>query len=486
MKRENLLLLADAYKYSHHKLYMPGTTTIYSYLESRGGRFPETVFYGLQYYLKAYLEGPAFTPEDIDEAEALMNGVFGRPDVFKRELFDYIWKQHGGHLPLRIKAVPEGTVVPTHQVLMTIENTDPRCYWLTNFLETLLMQVWYPSTVATLSYHIRKTVEEYFRLTADASAHGAIDFVLNDFGFRGVSSVESAGLGGSAHLLSFMGSDTVYASRFAQRYYNAQRVYGMSVPATEHSIMTLMGAGGEEQVFAHVLAAYPEGILSCVSDSYNIFQAVEKLWGGKFRDAILQRNGTLVIRPDSGDPVRTLLKVFELLMDKFGYTVNGKGYKVLPPQVRVIQGDGIDDESIPAIYRALQQAGISAENLVLGMGGALLQKVNRDTQKFALKCSYAEVEGRAVDVAKAPVEMDEEGNLVPSFKTSKSGRLKLVQRHGLIATLRANDYPQAPDLLQTVFENGQITQTSSFEDIRERVAESLRRAAALGVMNQFA
>lgn len=466
MKTQNLLLLADAYKYSHHKLYIPGTTKIYSYLESRGGLFDETVFYGLQYFLKQYLEGQAFTKENVDEAEQVLNEVFGRTGVFKRENFDYILNKYGGRLPVRIKAVPEGSVVPVKNVLLTIENTDPQCYWLTNFLETLLMQVWYPSTVATLSREIRKTVTHYFDKTVDAQTHGAIDFVLNDFGFRGVSSVESAGLGGSAHLVNFMGSDTVYASAFAKKYYDAKQTYGLSVPATEHSIMTLLGKEGEPEVFEHVLNAYPEGILSCVSDSYDIFNAVENLWGTEFKDQILQRNGRLVIRPDSGDPVKTLLKVFNILFDKFGFTVNTKGYKVLPPQVRVIQGDGIDYESISTIYEALTAHGVAAENLVLGMGGALLQKVNRDTQKFALKCSYAEVNGQAVEVKKSPMEMNAQGEIVKSFKTSKAGKLKLVKSENGFTTV--NEHEQGTDLLQTVFENGELKISHTFESIRER------------------
>jgi nicotinamide phosphoribosyltransferase len=467
MTRQNLLLLADAYKYSHHKLYLPGTTKIYSYLESRGGAFPETVFYGLQYFLKEYLEGQAFTAADIDEAEDLLQGVFGRNGVFKPANFQYILDKYDGKLPIRIKAVAEGTVVPVHNALMTIENTDPNCYWLTNFLETLLMQVWYPCTVATLSREVRKIVERYFEETADAGAKTGIDFVLNDFGFRGVSSVESAGLGGSAHLLNFMGSDTVYASKFARQYYNAKKVYGMSVPATEHSIMTLRGAVGEKEIMQHVLNAYPEGILSCVSDSYNIFNAVGNYWGGEFREQILQRKGTLVIRPDSGDPVKTLLKVFDLLFEKFGFTVNSKGFKVLPSQVRVIQGDGIDLQSISVIYQNLKANGISAENLVLGMGGALLQKINRDTQKFALKCSYAEVNGEWMNVKKNPVEMNEDGDLVKSFKTSKAGKLKLVRVSDQFQTTDtySNNHQ---DLLQTVFEDGIITKEYTFEDIRER------------------
>jgi nicotinamide phosphoribosyltransferase len=467
MRKQNLLLLADAYKYSHHKLYMPGTTKIYSYLESRGGEFDETVFYGLQYFLKEYLEGQAFTKADVDEAEELLSGVFGRADVFKRKNFDYILEKHDGRLPVKIKAIEEGSVVPIHNVLMTIENTDSKCYWLTNFLETLLMQVWYPSTVATLSREVRKIVERSFEETADENAKAAIDFVLNDFGFRGVSSVESAGLGGSAHLISFMGSDTVYASRFAQQYYGAKKVHGLSVPATEHSIMTLLGEKGERQVFKHILQAYPQGIVACVSDSYNIFNAVENYWGTELKEQILQRSGTLVIRPDSGDPVRTLCKVFDMLFEKFGFKVNSKGYKVLPPQVRVIQGDGIDIVSIPAIYKALKQNNISAENLVLGMGGALLQKVNRDTQKFALKCSYAELNGDWVNVKKQPVEMNEKGELVKSFKTSKAGKLKLVKINGQYQTVDIH-YNNYADELQTVFENGLITKAYTFDDIRER------------------
>lgn len=469
MSRQNLILLADAYKYSHYKLYVPGTSTIYSYLESRGGLFNETVFYGLQYFLKEYLQGEVFTKQSIDEAEELMDGVFGRKGVFRRENFDYIVQRHGGKLPVRIKAVPEGTAVSVHNVLMTIENTDPNCFWLTNFLETLLMQVWYPSTVATLSREIRKIVNQYFDSTADEGAKKGIDFVLNDFGFRGVSSVESAGLGGSAHLLNFMGSDTVYASAFAKQYYNAKKIYGRSVPATEHSIMTLLGQEGEKDIFEHVLNAYPEGILSCVSDSFDIFRATADYWGTEFKDQILQRKGTLVIRPDSGDPIRTLLKVFEILFEKFGATVNTKGYRVLPSQIRVIQGDGIDHESIPKIYETLKQNGISAENLVLGMGGALLQKLNRDTQKFALKCSFAKVNGKEIQVRKNPVEMNEDGEIVKSFKISKAGRLKLINVQGNYQTVTEEQHSELPDILETVFENGAIVKECTFEDVRDRV-----------------
>ncbi|RAW02333.1 nicotinate phosphoribosyltransferase [Pseudochryseolinea flava] len=466
MEKQNLLLLADAYKYAHHKLYMPGTTKIYSYLESRGGIFDETVFFGLQYFLEHYLAGQAFTKVDLDQAEEILHGVFGRGDIFNRSIFEHILQTHGGHLPIRIKAVPEGMAIPVSNVLMTIENTDPKCYWLTNFLETLLMQVWYPSTVATLSRAVRKIVAQNFEETADDTSYENIDFVLNDFGFRGVSSVESAGIGGAAHLLNFRGSDTVYASQFAKRYYNTQQVYGLSVPATEHSIMTLLGEEGEAAILQHVFNAYPTGILSCVSDSYNIFNTVENYWGSQFKQQILERDGRLVIRPDSGDPVKTLLKVFDILFEKFEFHVNSKGYKVLPPQLRVIQGDGIDIDSIPIIYDALKKNKISGENLVLGMGGALLQKVNRDTQKFALKCSFAEINNQGVNVMKKPLEMNEHGDIIKSFKASKTGKLKLIKQDNQFKTVGMDQ--DGEDVLQTVFENGVLKKSHTFESIRDR------------------
>ena len=466
MKRENLILLADAYKYAHHKLYYPGTTQIYSYLESRGGLFDETIFFGLQYYLKEYLQGQAFTQADLDEADGFLQQVFGRNDVFDRSKFQYIIDKHNGRLPVKIKAVAEGTAVPTGNVLMTIENTDPECYWLTNFLETLLMQVWYPCTVATLSNQIKKVITQYYLETATGGAEAGIDFVLNDFGFRGVSSVEGARIGGAAHLINFNGSDNLAGSGMAINYYDAAKVYGLSIPATEHSICTLLGREGELEIFRHILRTFPTGTIACVSDSYNIFRACEEYWGTELRDEILQRNGTLVIRPDSGDPIRTLLAIFNILFDKFGFTTNSKGFKVLPPQVRVIQGDGVNYEAISDIYKALKDNGISAENLVLGMGGALLQKVDRDTQKFALKCSSAVINGKTVAVEKSPTEMDARGNITESFKKSKGGRLKLVKVNGAFNTVKEQERPDLADELHTVFENGQLTGSISFEEVR--------------------
>ncbi len=466
MKDNNLILLADAYKYSHHKLYWPGTTKVFSYLESRGGYFDATVFYGLQYFIKKYLVGKAFTQDDLDIAAEFMPKVFGRDDVFNKSKFQYILDKHNGYLPLRIKAVPEGTEVPVSNALLTIENTDPECYWLTNFIETLLMQIWYPSTVATISREVKKLVNKYYKESATEGTEAGIDFVLNDFGFRGVSSVESAGLGGSAHLINFNGSDTIAASVLVKNYYATEKVYGVSVPATEHSIVTLLGEKGEKEIFEHVLDTFPTGIVACVSDSYNIFRACKEYWGKDLKAKILSRDGVLVIRPDSGDPEMTLLAIFDILFDKFGFTTNSKGYKVLPAQVRVLQGDGVNYESIKSIYERLKEAKISAENLLFGMGGALLQKLDRDTQKYALKCSYAEIDGKDVIVQKSPTEMNAMGEITESFKKSKGGRLKLIKIDGRYETVQEHEYPELKNQLVTVFENGKLIKEYTFEEVR--------------------
>jgi len=481
-KPDNLILCTDAYKYSHHKFYGSEMTKMVSYMESRGGKFSKTVFYGLQIFLKQYLEGVAITKEEVDEAFDYLgtkHGVFGREDVFDRSKFDYIVDKYDGKLPISIKAVPEGTVVDAKNVLFTIESLDENCAWLTNFLESLLLQVWYPITVATLSREVRVIVTKAFKDCTsydDELMNIMIDFVLNDFGFRGVSSVQSAKTGGSAHLVNFLGSDTVIASKLIRDVYNTERVYGLSIPATEHSIMTLKGESGELELMKRVLTTFPTGLVACVSDSFNIFRACSEYWGTELRDLVLSRPATpgnqLVIRPDSGHVTRTLVEIFNILFDKFGYTVNEKGYKVLPPQVRVIQGDGVNLNSIQEIYDLLKSEKISPENLALGMGGKLLQAdINRDTNNFATKACFAIVDGKEVDVVKSPTEMDENGNITKSFKKSKKGKLKLVKNEdGSYRTVTSSDsdFDTIKDELIEVFRSGVITKEWTFEEVRDR------------------
>ena len=278
---------------------------------------------------------------------------------------------------------------------------------------------------------------------------------MHDFGFRGVSSVESAGIGGAAHLINFKGSDTIAALSFIQDYYNTADVYGFSIPAAEHSTITSWGRSNEAKAYANMLTQYSKGLVAVVSDSYDIYNACENLWGGELKDMILNREGTLVVRPDSGEPKDVVLKVISILGDKLGCTTNTKGYKVLNPHIRVIQGDGVNYQSIGEILDNLKAHGWSADNVAFGMGGALLQKLDRDTQKFAFKCSCATVGGEERDVFKDPI--------TDSGKRSKRGRLKLVNENGIYKTVALSD--TGTDLLQTVFENGTVTKQYSFDEV---------------------
>lgn len=451
--QNNILLLTDSYKLSHYKQYPSGTSHIYSYFESRGGKFEQVTFFGLQYLLKEYLAGEVVTQAKIDQAAKLYAAHFGSETLFNREGWEYILEKYQGRLPIRIKAVAEGAVIPTHHVLMTVENTDPKCYWLSNFLETLLVQLWYPCTVATTSKAVRSLILSYLEKTGDPSL---IDFKLHDFGFRGVSSVESAGIGGAAHLVNFMGTDTVTALTFIQEYYQPDSMFGFSIPAAEHSTITSWKQEGELDAYRNMLDQYPEGLVAVVSDSYDVYHACEKLWGEALKEKILARNGTLVVRPDSGVPKDVVLKVTEILGEKIGYTINEKGYKVLVPQIRVIQGDGVNYESIGEILENLAVNGWSADNITFGMGGALLQKVHRDTQKFAFKCSCATVDGQDRLVFKDPI--------TDHGKKSKKGRLKLIFKDNEYHTVNLDE--EGEDLLVTVFENGEILKDYTFDEVK--------------------
>eukprot|EP00388_Colpodella_angusta_P021754 GDKJ01055337.1.p1 GENE.GDKJ01055337.1~~GDKJ01055337.1.p1 ORF type:complete len:458 (+),score=58.42 GDKJ01055337.1:248-1621(+) len=451
----NIILLTDSYKVSHYKQYPEGTTQIYSYFESRGGKFEEITFFGLQYLLKEFLVGQVITQSKIDQAAKLYEAHFGNATLFNKAGWEYILNNHAGKLPIRIKAVPEGKVIPTHNVMMTVENTDPNCFWLTNFLETLLLQLWYPSTVATISREVKKLINLYLEETGDPST---IDFKLHDFGFRGVSSVDSASIGGAAHLINFMGTDTVAALTFIQNYYgNEDDMFGFSIPAAEHSTITSWGKDHEVDAYENMLAQYPEGLVAVVSDSYDIYNACEKLWGGLLKEQILVRKGTLVVRPDSGEPKDVVLKVAEILGEKIGFSINPKGYKVLHPNIRIIQGDGVNYESIGEILAHLKNHGWSADNVAFGMGGALLQKVNRDTQKFAFKCSSATINGKEQEVFKDPI--------TDHGKLSKKGRMKLVFENNTYQTKSLDE--SGEDILETVFENGAILKEISFGEVKE-------------------
>jgi nicotinamide phosphoribosyltransferase len=466
---KSLILKSDSYKFTHNPQYPKGTTKVISYLESRGGIFDNTVFYGLQFLLKKHFEGVVVTRQDVDKAKKIIDNHIG-PNIFNYEGWLRIVNVHGGKIPIRIKAVPEGTVLKTSNVLMTVENTDEELPWITNFCESILLQLWYPITVSTLSREIKKNIIKYLKKTTSYSKEeiqNLCKFSLNDFGYRGASSDESAAIGGSAHIVNFSGSDNISAIDLIMTYYNTDEMLAFSIPASEHSTITSWGEENEVKAYENMLDAYPTGIRACVSDSYNILRACEELWGGQLRDKVLNLNGRLVIRPDSGDPVQTLKKVFNILWDKFGGRTNSKGFKVIDEHVRVIQGDGVNYESIIEILDMMVEEGFSAENIVFGMGGALLQKVDRDTQKFAFKCCSITINGEERDVQKHPLEVDKYGNIVKSFKTSKKGHLKLIETvNGFETVQEAKD--DEGDVMVKVFENGHLLVDYNFQEIRQR------------------
>lgn len=463
----NLILNTDSYKASHWLQYPPGLDATFFYLESRGGVYERTLFFGLQSILKAYLS-TAVTAAMIEEAKGFFS-AHGEP--FHEPGWRHIVDEHGGRLPLRIRAVAEGTVVPTHQALMTIESTCPECFWVPSYAETLLMRVWYPVTVATISWHVKQTIREYLDKTSDDPA-AQIPFKLHDFGARGVSSAESAALGGMAHLVNFKGTDTILGVLAAREYYG-EDMAGFSIPAAEHSTITAWGKDRELDAYRNMLRQFakPGSIVACVSDSYDVFRAVKEMWGGTLREEVIRGGGTLVVRPDSGDPADIVHRTLKMLNAAFGSTVNGKGYRVLN-HVRVIQGDGVNPVSIHAILERVTRAKYSADNLTFGMGGALLQKMDRDTQKFALKCSAARIDGKWTDVFKDPV--------TDHAKASRPGRLTLARHreHGTFKTVALPDGAVEADAatlstdweeaMATVWENGNLLRDWSFAEVRAR------------------
>ncbi len=458
----NPILNTDSYKASHYLQYPPDASAMFSYIESRGGRYDRTLFFGLQMLIKEYLCRP-ITPAMIDQARAFFT-AHGEP--FNEAGWRHVVEHHGGYLPVRIRAVPEGSVVPTHNVLVTVECDDPRVFWLASYLETMLMRVWYPITVATQSWHLRKTIRTYLEKSSDDLTQ--LPFKLHDFGARGVSSAESAAIGGAAHLVSFMGSDTVFGVVAANHYYN-ETMAAFSVPAAEHSTITSWGRERETDAFRNMIAQFgkPGAIVSVVSDSYDLFAALDA-WGTELKQAVLDAGGTLVIRPDSGDPRTIVLQTLRALEASFGSAVNSKGRRVLN-NVRVIQGDSVNPHSIEVILAAMDEAGFAADNIVFGMGGALLQQINRDTQRFAMKCSAIRLGNEWHDVSKDPV--------TDTTKRSKKGRLTLLlnRRTG---EYRTTTLPIAWDartvqgewdeVLMTVFESGKLLVDMSLAEIRNR------------------
>lgn len=447
----NPVLMTDGYKFSQFLQYPPQTTNIFSYGASRGSKYTDrTLFLGLQHYIKANLTNP-ITHADVDFAKSIVE-AYGAP--FNEAGWRYIVDKHAGIFPLTIRSLPEGTIVPTGTVLYTVVNTDPECFWLVSYLETaILRDVWYMTTVATNSRLCKEVILDGLNQTSDAP-EAEVAFKLHDFGARGVSSHESAGMGGLAHIVNFNGSDTIEGILYAMKYYDAP-VSAFGIPASEHSTITSWTRENELDAYTNMVEQFakPGAIFACVSDSYNIYDATRMWARSGLLDKVKEKGATAVIRPDSGDPMTVPITVIEILMEEVGFTVNGKGFKVLPPHVRVIQGDGINRESLKVLVKNMIDAGLSISNLAFGMGGGLLQHVNRDDLKFAQKCSAAKVAGEWRDVYKDPVDSPDKKSLKGILTVLYNPVTREYRNHVV-----GNDIPEGfVDAMHTVYENGIVS-----------------------------
>ena len=446
----NPILNTDSYKFSHFLQYPPGTEFVSSYIEARGCKrnWEQMVMFGLAPFLKTLAQ--PITHGDIEEAAEIAK-EHGVP--FNRDGWEYILDKYKGKLPLEIWALPEGSVVDIGTPLVQVINLDKEVPWLTAFVETALLRaVWYPVTVATQSWHIRKAL-----LKAGYSREN-IPFAPNDFGSRGVSSVESCAIGGAAHLVSFQGTDNLAAIDLLRKQYNAPMA-GYSVIAAEHSTITSWGRENEVDAYRNMLSlATPGSIISVVSDSYDIYNACTNLWGGELKNEVMALRdigARLVVRPDSGDPLLVPHKCVALLMEKFGYSTKD-GYKILPDYIRVLQGDGINEMSISHILLVAKEMDLHPDNFVFGMGGAMLQGIDRDTLQFAMKTNAIRINGKWHDVYKDPVH---------GGKTSKRGRQAVIKGKAVrLEDMKVGDI----DELRLVFYSGLYKRENYLDEIRER------------------
>ncbi len=479
----NPLLLTDGYKLGHKEQYPKGTTMVYSNWTPRKSRvegIDKVVFFGLQYFIKEYLikqfntdffEKPKY--EVIAEYKKYVDNYLGVDyDITHiEELHDL------GFLPIEIKAIPEGTEVPIRVPMFTLVNTKPEFFWLTNYLETLISSIiWQPCTSATIAKQYKKILTRY-ALETDKDNIEFVTWQGHDFSMRGMSGTESSILSGMGHALSFSGSDTLPVAKAYETFYNTdvtkELVIG-SVNATEHSVMCAGSKDDEVGTFRRLLETYPTGILSVVSDTWDLWKVLTE-YLPQLKEEILNRDGKLVIRPDSGDPVDIICGcddknpivakgVIELLWDEFGGTINEQGYKVLNPKIGAIYGDSITIERATQICERLKQKGFASTNVVLGIGSFTYQYNTRDTFGFAMKATYVEINGEGREIFKDPITDD-------GTKKSAKGLIQLYQENGKILYKdQVSKEEEGRGLLQTVFSNGKLIIDDTLTDIRKRTS----------------
>jgi len=488
-------MLIDFYKADHRRQYPEGTELVYSNFTPRKSRLEgneNLVFFGLQYFIKEYLvkqwnEGFFNVPKEkiVADYKRRMDNALGKDSI----PVEHIAELHDlGYLPLVVKGLPEGTIVSPKIPVVTVYNTNPKFFWLTNYLESLMSAIlWKPSTSATTAFQYRKTFDAYARNTVGESN---IDFVYwqgHDFSFRGMSGIEDACISAAGHLLSFYGTDTVPAIDFHELYYNAssdRELVGGSVPATEHSVMCMGTRDNEIGTFERLIAElYPKGIVSIVSDTWDFWKVITEFLP-ELKSKILAREGKVVIRPDSGDPVKIIVGdkdaapgspehkgAIECMWEIFGGTLTDKGYKLLDSHIGLIYGDSITLQRQKAILEGLKEKGFASFNVVLGIGSYTYEYVTRDTYGFAMKATYGEVNGEGRNIFKDPKTDD-------GTKKSAKGLLAVHRANGkLILKDECSWEEEKQGLLQTVFENGNVVNEQSLSQIRERIAKELEKEA---------
>jgi len=481
------ILLKDFYKTDHRKQYPQGTQQVYSNFTARGSRirrFKEVVVFGPQYFVKEFLinrfnEDFFNKPksEVVAKYKRRMDNALG-PNAISMEHIEALHDL--GYLPLEVKSLPEGTIAPIRVPMLTIKNTLPEFFWLTNFLETLLSCVlWFPTTSATTAFEYRKMLNSFANKTSDIP-----DFVQwqgHDFSMRGHTGPEAAAVSGAAHLLSFTGTDTIPAIDFLEDYYGAnceKELIGGSVSATEHSVMCLGGNETELNTFKRLITeVYPKGIVSIVSDTWDYYKVIGEVVP-TLKSEIMSRDGKVVIRPDSGDPVTIICGdpkalygsiqhkgTVEHLYEVFGGTVNSKGFKQLDPHIGVIYGDSITLDRCEAICAQLKKKGFASTNVVFGIGSYTYQYVTRDTFGFAVKATHGIINGDSVDIYKDPVTDN-------GVKKSAKGLLRV--NADLSLSEQVSEAEEKEGLLRTIFLDGKLTNEETLAIIRQRLLSNLK------------
>lgn len=483
----------DSYKLSHSAQYPPNTTRMMSYIESRGGLFNRVIVGGIQLQLLEYFVRPITHEQVSNMKEFAANHGTPFDEACWRKVVDV----YNGIIPIRIRAVKEGTLVPTKNVICTIESVvdDPDVFHLVSYFETKILRIWTTTTVATISFNCKAVIKKYLDKTC-MNPDAEISHRLNDFGSRGTTCDMQSAFSGVGHLFSFMGTDNI-PSVAAARYGYFNQMAGHSIAASEHSTVCANGKGNEKEFILRMIEKFGDrGIFACVSDTWDIENCVKNVWCDPEVIAAIKKAGCIgVVRPDSNDPVKMPIQVLYWLAEGYGYTVNDKGYKVLN-NVRVIQGDGLSYKEICQLCEDLERRGWSIENVAFGMGGGLLQKNDRDTQKFAMKgCAYL-IDGKWVPAFKSPVNLTfgketPDGYVISkehgkSFKRSKAGRQTLFSRstpegieYKTVCIDDIDEYQYAinagfEEALEDVFDNGEIMRLQTLDEIRAIVDSELK------------